>query len=100
MYLNKFSKSLISIVIIVFSIVTAVAVSKFGFSGILNEAFKNFASFQVFMDLFIASILILIWMYNDAKKNNRNFIFWCIITLLVGSFGPLFYLLFSKDQKK
>ena len=84
--------------LILFSLLTVAAVIQYGFIGIFSEAFQNFATIQIFVDLLIALIFVLIWMWFDAKKNNRPFWPWALVTLAVGSFGPLFYLLFYKNK--
>ena len=91
-------KRIITIVLIPFTILTVVALVQFGPLGVFAEAFKNFATIQVFCDLLISCIIILVWMYRDAKQNNRKFWPWCIVTLAIGSFGPLIYLLLKKEK--
>ena len=84
--------------LILLSLLTAAAVVQHGFVGIFSEAFQNFATIQIFVDLLIALIFVLIWMWFDAKKNNCPFWPWALLTLAAGSFGPLFYLLFYKSK--
>ncbi|NGY75533.1 DUF2834 domain-containing protein [Bacillus megaterium] len=38
-----------------------------------SQAFNNYASMQIFFDLLIALILVLVWMWHDTKKTNRSF---------------------------
>ncbi len=94
----KRTKLIILCVLIPFTILTVLAIQQVGVIGILKGEFKNFGTLQVFVDLIIASVLILVWMKKDAKKNNRNFIFWMFLTLALGSFGPLLYILFDKNN--
>ncbi|MFE8699796.1 DUF2834 domain-containing protein [Cytobacillus sp. FJAT-54145] len=89
-------KALLVLVIVLFSILTGFSVYHHGVLGIFSQAFSNYASMQVFFDLFIALILVLVWMWCDAKKTNRSFWPWALITLTIGSFGPLLYLLLRK----
>ncbi|MGE1198070.1 DUF2834 domain-containing protein [Priestia megaterium] len=90
---NSIPKALLLFVLVSFSVLTGLAVYHYGFLGIFSQAFNNYASMQVFFDLLIALILVLVWMWHDAKKTQRSFWPWAIVTLLIGSFGPLFYLL-------
>jgi hypothetical protein len=92
------NKILLLIVIILFSILTIYSIADFGILGIFKEEFKSSATIQVFVDLCISLSLFAIWLKKDAKENNRNFVFWLVITLLTGSFGPLFYLLTAKKK--
>lgn len=78
---------------------TVVASIQFGLIGIFEQVFKSSAAIQVFVDLVIAIGLISVWMWFDSRKNKRMFIPWLILSLAIGSYGPLLYLLFrEKDQ--
>ena len=90
-------RSLIIITIILFGALTAVAIWQHGVLGVFSTLF--FAGGQVFVDLIIASLLICVWMWHDAKATGRNPWPWIIATLAVGSFGPLLYLLLRKPNK-
>ena len=96
--MHSIPKPIILVVIVLFSILSFYSVYQFGIVGIFKEELKNSATLQVFVDLIISILLLLAWLKEDAKKHNRNFIFWLIITLCVGSFGPLFYLLTAKKS--
>ena len=48
---------------------------------------------QVLADLAIALVLVLVWLWRDAKATGRNPVPWVVLTLATGSFGPLIYLL-------
>lgn len=48
---------------------------------------------QVLADLVIALSLVLVWMVRDARQRGVSPVPWVAATLLLGSFGPLFYLL-------
>jgi hypothetical protein len=47
--------------------------------------------------LVIALTLAMVWMWRDAKATGRNVWPWIIATLVLGSFGPLVYLLTRKS---
>jgi hypothetical protein len=89
---------LLVVVLILFSILTGVSVFHHGLIGIFTEAFRNTATMQVFFDLFIALFLVMVWMWHDAKSSDRLFWPWAVLTLAIGSFGPLLYLLFGKRR--
>lgn len=82
-----------------FSILTAAAVWQNGFLGIFEYQFKNFGGLQVLIDLVIALSFFMVWMWNDAKVQKKNPWPWIILTLIAGSFGPLFYLIFRKQDQ-
>ncbi len=91
-------KILIIITLILFGALTVATVWQHGFVGIFTTVFQSFAGIQVFVDLVIASVLILVWMWKDAKATNRNVWPWIAVTLAIGSFGPLLYLLTAKSD--
>jgi hypothetical protein len=91
-------KILIIITLILFGALTVVTVWQHGFIGIFTAVFQSLAGIQVFVDLFIACVLIIVWMWKDAKATNRNVWPWIAITLAIGSFGPLLYLLTGKSS--
>ncbi len=86
-------KILIIFVILVFSAVTAIPILEYGLMGFLKNSINNSGSFQIFIDLVIASGLVIIWMFHDAKKNGLPRIPYIVFTVIAGSFGSLFYLL-------
>ena len=75
---------------------SVVSLLQFGIIGIFLEGFKNSATIQIFIDLVISLGLLLVCIFHDAKMKNRNFTLWLIITLAIGSFGPLLYLITRK----
>jgi RsiW-degrading membrane proteinase PrsW (M82 family) len=76
-----------------FAILTAVALWQHGYWGIIAPHFQSFGAGQVLADLVIALALVLVWLWHDAKARGRNPWPWVAITLVLGSFGPLLYLL-------
>lgn len=73
--------------------VTAAALWQHGYWGILAPHFQSWGGAQVLLDLVIALGLVLAWLWNDARTSGRNPWPWIAATLVVGSFGPLVYLL-------
>ena len=51
---------------------------------------------QVLSDLLIALGLIMVWMWQDARRSDRAVWLWLLLTLATGSFGPPLYLLGGK----
>ena len=87
------------VILLAFSALTAVAVMEGGPQGIFAVAFASTAGMQLFFDLVIALVLFMVWMWGDAKATGRNPWPWIVITLSIGSFGPLLYLITRKDTK-
>lgn len=94
------SRSILILILIPFSILSAVALWQVGYWGILAPHFKSFGAGQVLADLVIALTLVMTWMRRDAKATGRTFWPWLVATLFLGSFGPLFYLLTRKPAAK
>jgi uncharacterized membrane protein len=89
-------RSLIILILIMFAALTGAALWYHGYWGILAPHFQSFGAGQVFADLVIALVLVMVWMWQDAKTTGRNPWPWLGITLATGSFGPLLYLLTRK----
>lgn len=91
---------LLMIILAAFLVLTTLALWHHGFWGIIKPHFESFGAGQVLADLVIALSLFLVWMWQDAKKENRNPWFWLILTLAAGSIGALLYLLIYKTGNK
>lgn len=88
------------LILIPFSALSAFAVFKVGYLGIFDYHRHSPAGWQVFSDLVIACILILVWLIPEAKRNGRNPWPFVAITVCLGSFGPLLYLATGKVAVK
>ena len=84
------------LILIPFTLLTAYAVMEVGYIGILDYHRHSPAGWQVFTDLVIALVLVLLWLIPEAKRAGRNPWPWVAITLGLGSFGPLLYLATDK----
>jgi Protein of unknown function DUF2834 len=76
-----------------FAAFSAYAVWQHGYVGLFAQAFANLATGQIFADLTIALGLIAIWMVRDAREHGIGVVPYLVTTALLGSFGPLFYLI-------
>lgn len=83
---------LIGLVLFTFVDFTAYALYHHGYIGFWQEAFSSFATSQVTIDLFIALSIVMVWMFKDAKSRSINPAPFVILTLALGSIGPLCYL--------
>lgn len=91
---------LLTITLILFGILTAAALWQHGYWGIIAPHFQSFGGGQVLTDLVIALTLVMVWIWQDAKATGRKAWPWIIITLALGSFGPLVYLLTRQSSLK
>lgn len=80
-----------------FAAVTAYALAKVGYVGIFAYHLPSPAGWQVFSDLVIALIMICSWMIVDARRTGRNVWPYLVATLLLGSFGPIAYVLLARE---
>ncbi len=88
-------RTLAIILLIPFSFLTLYTVLEVGYWGIFEYHIHSPAGWQVFTDLVIALVLVLCWMIPDARQSGRNPWLWVLLTLTMGSIGPLLYLVFS-----
>lgn len=96
----KTPRILLICVLLGFFALTAATVAKQGFVSVLVNQFQTLGGIQVFFDLAIMCGLFSVWMYHDAKATGRKFIPWFVITLVVGSFGPLLYLVTAPRHRE
>jgi len=76
-----------------FALFTAAIVAHTGLIGFYQQLAASPAAWQTLVDIAIALVLVLVWMHQDARRSGRAFWPWVPVTLLLGSFGPLLYLL-------
>ena len=62
------------LVLVLFSVLTAVALWQHGYWGILEPHLRSFGAVQVLADLVISLGIVLVWMWTDARKFGR--VFW------------------------
>jgi hypothetical protein len=87
---------LFAIVLLVpFSLLTLYALTQVGYLGILDYHRHSSAGWQVMADLVIALLLVLAWLVPHAREHGRNPWPWVVVTLTMGSLGPLLYLVLA-----
>ena len=92
-------RTLLTVTLILFGALSAVALWQHGFWGIIAPHFRSFGGGQVFADLAIALTLVMVWLARDAKASGRKAWPWIVATLAFGSFGPLVYLLTRQSTR-
>ena len=90
------STILVLLVLGAFGAFSGYSLLQFGYVGLFREALQNPATLQVFFDLCIALTLVCIWIVADARRSGRKAWPYLLMTLALGSFGPLFYLLLRR----
>lgn len=86
-------RTLLITVTAAFALFTAAVVAHTGLLGFYRQLLDSPAAWQTLVDIGIALVLVLVWMRQDARRHGRAFWPWVPVTLALGSFGPLLYLL-------
>jgi hypothetical protein len=85
-------------VVVAFGVLTFLALMEVGYLGLLEPALHSWGAAQVLVDLVIVGFLACIWMLNDARERGVSAWPFVALTLVLGSFGPLLYLV-SRELK-
>jgi drug/metabolite transporter (DMT)-like permease len=85
-------RTLALVLLVPFGLLTVYAVMQVGYVGIFDYPRHSPAGWQVFADLVVALVLVMVWMVRDARRLGRNPWPWVVGTLLTGSISPLLYL--------
>ena len=93
-------RTLAIILLVPFAVLTVYTLMEVGYLGIFDYHRHSPAGWQVFADLVIACLLVLMWLVPEAKKAGRNPWPWVVLTLLTGSIGPLLYLIVTDKAGK
>ena len=76
-----------------FLALTEYAVYQHGYLGLLALATANAGTVQVSTDLVIALALVSAWIIRDARERGVSPLPYLLVTLTLGSIGPLLYLI-------
>jgi len=80
------------LVIAAFGALSVLALQDVGYFGIIAPHFQSWGGAQVFADLTILAVLFCIWMVRDARRRGVAAWPFILMTVFLGSFGPLLYL--------
>lgn len=80
------------IALVVFGVWTGSIVLAHGYTGFLAIALADAWAAQMLVDLTIALLIVLGWLVGDARARGRSPWPWVVLTLFLGSIGPLLYL--------
>ena len=83
----------LSVVLGVFGAFTGYAIYQYGFVGFFQTELSNLPGAQVLADLTIALVMVLTWMVRDAREKGISVLPFVLLTLSLGSIGPLLYLI-------
>jgi MFS superfamily sulfate permease-like transporter len=76
-----------------FAALTGYAIYHYGYLGFFEHITANAVTVATFADLVIALSLVLTWMVRDARTRGVSPLPYVLLTLLLGSVGPLVYLI-------
>jgi hypothetical protein len=97
--MNRVAKIVTAFVFVDFLALNIYLIATFGYLGayaeILKVATENLGATLIAVDLCIALGMAMVWMWNDAKAHGRNVWGYLLLTLALGSLGPLLYLLLT-----
>ena len=80
------------VALLVFGGWTALIVLEHGSTGFIDLALEFDWAAQLFVDLVIALTITMVWMVQDARKRGVAAWPYVVMTLFLGSIGPLLYL--------
>lgn len=81
-----------------FGAFTAAVLVQVGLWGIFEPLFTMWGPAQVFIDLVIMGLITIGWMVRDARERGTRAWPFVLLTLALGSFGPLAYLVVRARQ--
>ncbi len=90
---RKLAIVLLAVITVDFAVLSGYALMQHGYIGLFANQFTNSAGWQVLADLVIVCVLAMAWMVADARRSGRVVWPYLVVTLFLGSFGPLSYLL-------
>ena len=91
-------RTLAILLLIPFLPLSLYAVYQSGYVGLFDYQLQHSAGWQVLADLVVACVLLLSWIVPEAKRNGQNPWPVVVMTVFLGSFGPLFYIIFMRKS--
>jgi hypothetical protein len=80
-------------VLVAFLVFTLWVIASVGYVGFFQQTLSSPVGIQLFVDLVIALTFVLVWMRSDSKATGVPLAPYVVLTLVLGSVGPLSYLL-------
>ena len=81
------------LVLLAFGGVEAYAVWQVGYAGLFEQALGTVGARLGFLDLCVALGLVTVWLVRDARDRGISPLPYMLLTLTLGSVGPLLYLI-------
>jgi MFS superfamily sulfate permease-like transporter len=83
----------LGVVLVDFVALTGYALYQYGLIGFFETLLSSAAGAAVLADLVIALSLVIVWMWRDARARGWSPLPYAVLTLALGSVGPLVYLM-------
>ncbi len=95
------TRILLGITLALFTLANLWALEQFGFAGTWESILgAEFPTKLILFDLLIALSLVMTWMWNDARERGATVWPYLLVTLALGSIGPLLYLIRRESARK
>ena len=91
-------RPLILALLLPFALYSSYVLIEVGYLGLL-QSHMHLAGYQVFVDLVIVCLLAMVWMWRDAAATGRTVWPYLATTLVLGSIGPMLYLLLAPQPR-
>jgi hypothetical protein len=85
-------RPLVILVAVAFTVYSSFVVAEHGYTGFIHLALREAWGMQMLIDLTIALTMVSSLLVIDARRRKRAAWPWLVVTLLLGSVGPLWYL--------
>ena len=83
----------LTVVLCGFAALTGYTVYHYGYLGFFEQETANAATVTALVDLVIALSLVVVWMVRDARARGVSPLPYVLLTVALGSIGPLLYLI-------
>jgi len=96
----NFRLFLLADVLLLFLAYTLWVIATVGYVDFFRQALSSPVGIQLVIDLVLSLTLALTWMRGDAKTSGVPFAPYLVVTLVLGSAGPLGYLLHREWKRR
>lgn len=93
---KNWKKILVALLFADFAALTGYVVYQYGYIGFWKIALSNMVTIQILVDLTIALLFVTGLMIKDARERGVNVMPYLLLTLGLGSLGPMLYYLLRK----
>jgi Terpene cyclase DEP1 len=89
-------RPLFLLVAVLFTAYSTLVVAEHGYTGFLHLAWREPWAMQMLLDLTIALTIVSSLLVVDARRRKQVAWPWVVVTLFLGSVGPLWYLVLRR----